>query len=266
MISTEAVFVDRELETERPPHVLAFEGLPRPAPMRLISDRHFPDVLASRLYGALSDRPDGVIPGTERWTGQGMAMGSGTVFNTFGASVQLVTFLSLSPKIPPLLARGISNVGALCDAQVLEGFSAVDCGCGRLPTFARAARAMGAQVWTVDLMESGQFIGNKGAFAAEDAKYHLVGDFGTFGVWDRLRKLIPGQVHFVTHSHTAIATGMPRGVLPPDSWGNSDCDSPMAEISEGAPNPVFLKPLLLRDGVYLTVEGHESRLLRKYAL
>lgn len=81
------------------------------------------------------------------------AFGEGQFFNTYGSVIQLAMAISLSehPAIPPIVASGGPEmINNLRRKKVLTGMKILDLGCGKLPSFALTAKALGAQVYTAD--------------------------------------------------------------------------------------------------------------------
>ena len=84
----------------------------------------------------------------------GEPFGKGTNgYNTLGSVGQLAMALHLSPN-PDVAAiaeeGGPQMISKLRDRQALSGMKILDLGCGQLPSFALAAKALGAEVYTAD--------------------------------------------------------------------------------------------------------------------
>jgi len=94
-------------------------------------------------------------------------LGASTVTNTPSASRQLMFTLAMCdhPAVDDLLAkieRGEIteenfNPDSLAKAEVERGMKILDLGCGPAPTFARTARRLGANVYTVDVIPASEF-------------------------------------------------------------------------------------------------------------
>ncbi len=59
------------------------------------------------------------------------------------------------------------NAKVLVENQIMAGMKILDLGCGHIPVFARCCRAMGADVWTVDICAANEFISKKESFSTE---------------------------------------------------------------------------------------------------
>ena len=94
-------------------------------------------------------------------------LGASTVTNTPSASRQLMFTLAMCdhPAVDDLLAKiergDITeenfNPDSLAKAEVERGMKILDLGCGPAPTFARTARRLGANVYTVDVIPASEF-------------------------------------------------------------------------------------------------------------
>jgi hypothetical protein len=212
-----------------------------------------PHISTERLRDALCKEDSLIIPGTERWTGSGAPIGSGKIFNTPGATKQLLLLLSLSdhPAVHRV-AEGQAGLDLLCSEKPLKGMRAIDLGCGIVPSFARCARALGAEVITMDVIGPDLFGGRK---SAEDVQYHIVADFSSGQAWRIVPNAWVHKVDLVTHSCTVIGTGIPTRAIHPTMlkvlpW---DYDEPMFVIS-GAPPREEIARMLKPGGMFFNSE------------
>ena len=190
-----------------------------------------PDIQATRqLYRQLLNRVESRRGGTrpagfEHLTGlredlghgSGPGLGNIAVFNTPRALDQMEWTLALTghPKVSALvtpLQPGEPDFHAteLVKLQILAGMRILDLGCGLEPTFARAARFLGAQVYTVDLFAATNFrhaLERDGAFrlpetfAALERANHIERDLKTPAAVDAILAASGGNFDLVTSAH-----------------------------------------------------------------
>jgi nucleotide-binding universal stress UspA family protein len=128
-----------------------------------------------RLFSSIRRRIDGAARATPQDTSdselvdkggfrdllEGEAIGEGPVFyNTYFSREQLASALALSERIAEdedmarmLGDRSVSHsqaMVALREARPLAGMRVLDLGCGQVPSFALAAQALGADMYTAD--------------------------------------------------------------------------------------------------------------------
>lgn len=106
------------------------------------------------------DSPEGgsILFGPE-YTGVTESLGAGRIYNTGLTKNQVMLALAMSNH--PLIENAITSKQispeSLSNEQVLEGLVAVDLGCGKIPSFARTLRQLGAEVYTVDTIPAEEF-------------------------------------------------------------------------------------------------------------
>lgn len=74
------------------------------------------------------------------------------------------------------LTTGKSLVDIATTRKILQGMSALDLGCGTSPAFARTARVMGAEVFTVDVIGADKFESLVPSLGSEDGRCHIACD------------------------------------------------------------------------------------------
>ncbi|QQR79401.1 MAG: hypothetical protein IPJ69_08485 [Deltaproteobacteria bacterium] len=107
----------------------------------------------------------GIYGFDDKYTGAGIGDGGTfSLFNTLASARQVVFALAFSSH--PLVIMVIEDEGInpsnFCGEdfvanQILDGLKVLELGCGQIPTHARILRAMGAQVFTVDLQPESTF-------------------------------------------------------------------------------------------------------------
>ena len=163
--------------------------------------RNAPDLGEVRtLYRELAHRNAQSTTGVfGRWTGLRDTLGSSDAtqwYNTPLALDQVEWTLALT-RHP--LVRGFAaptgphpsvSEGDLVAAQLLQGMRILDLGCGREPTFARVARALGAHVTTVDVIGPESLRFDRGHFSAAEQEAeranHLTIDLMAADAADRI--------------------------------------------------------------------------------
>lgn len=167
---------------------------------------------AVRLQHKLSDYGSGLLSSfKEEYTGLHLPIGSSTAVNTPGAAKQLEFTLAFSghPLVDEIPESDIDDTTfdpePLREAQVLEGLKILDMGCGSEPTFARCARYMGADVYTVDTKTADNLRSNKRYFSDErkneEEDKHIPLDLNDEGAIDQIIEKTGGEFDIVTCSH-----------------------------------------------------------------
>src|SRR3989344_7379343 len=126
------------------------------------------------LYYKLQKSFSGEIPGLELFTGTGENVGKGNIiYNSFMTLHQFyyalaITRHSLIKEIAkPEFDRSNFDAKVLVESKILAGIKILDLGCGINPVFARCCRALGADVWTVDLRPAKDFYFKEELFSKE---------------------------------------------------------------------------------------------------
>jgi len=130
-----------------------------------------------------------------KYTGVGEVMGFGDYFNTAIAGHNLTFAMAMTqhPLLYEIVEDGsISHENfpfdRLVEARILEGYKVLDLGCGKKPTFARVIRQLGAETWTIDMLEARQF--SRSGFdprqKAIEEEYHIVLDINDQNAIDRV--------------------------------------------------------------------------------
>jgi hypothetical protein len=119
------------------------------------------------------------------------------------------------------------NPEPLYKAQILQGMKILDMGCGYIPTFARCARKLGAEVYTVDLKSADEFKSEKEHFTSEDreleVKHHICGDLGNKSTINEIISLSGGNLDLVTEANLTSALffggkDIAMKILPPGGY------------------------------------------------
>ena len=169
---------------------------------------------AHKLSTKISERGDRaryVIPGFARFTGLHQPVGTGNIENTDLSAYHLMVVMAVSrhPLIEALfhdtsVTSTSFNPDALVDAGVLKGVKVLDLGCGGLPTLARCARAMGATVYTVDIVSADALKFGKEFFSSEqrqlEVSQHIHLDINRPDAVDILKKTTGGNFDVVSES------------------------------------------------------------------
>lgn len=144
----------------------------------------------------------------------GEPLGVGFYYNTAGSIDQLALTFSLSPNpaIAEKLADGSRDpakmISEFREGQVLEGMKILDLGCGKSPSFALAAKAMGAEVYTADAQD----------LAPEVKKQlygHVIVDFNNPDAAAEIEGATGGQFDIVTENMIdAVPLSGPKVDLP----------------------------------------------------
>lgn len=165
----------------------------------------------------------GVIKSTEKYTLIDEPIGDSRVENTSMASSQLVFSLALGHhpfmqelkdiKFKELATEEQKEIlNKLSEEKVLKGLKILDLGCGTVPTFARLARAFGAEVYTIDIIDTDGFVKNEKAdteILEVENKNHIALDLHNEDALDTIQHVTDGNFDLVTEAH--LATGTFRG-------------------------------------------------------
>lgn len=126
------------------------------------------------LYYNLKNKFPEEIPGLELYTGIYSNVGEGNIFyNSHMTLDQLQYALAMTrhPVIKEIAKPGFDkskfDAKILVENKVMAGMKILDLGCGPYPVFARCCRAMGADVWTVDLRPVGELYFEEKLFTEE---------------------------------------------------------------------------------------------------
>jgi hypothetical protein len=174
-------------------------------------------------------------------------LGTGLYYNTAGSVYQLTLALSLSenPAIAGSLVDKSKNPAARVkefrEAQVLSGLKVLDLGCGKNPSFALAAKAMGARVYTADAQDLDPGIKSQ-------LDEHVIVDLNDPRAASRIEEAAGRQFDLVTENIIDAVPLSGVDVKAPE-------EATLNRISE---------PLLKEDGhaFYMTV-GHQEILFKK---
>jgi len=101
------------------------------------------------------------------------------------------------------------NPEPLREAQILSGMKILDLGCGLIPTFARCARKLGADVYTVDLKSAQDLQFDEQYFTTKEreleANNHVCGDLSNSATIDRIINISGRDFDLVTEAHLTSA-------------------------------------------------------------
>ncbi|MBI3888833.1 class I SAM-dependent methyltransferase [Candidatus Nomurabacteria bacterium] len=159
----------------------------------------------------------GGVAGTEDYTLVGNPVGFSSRENSPMASIQLefALAMSMNPKVKDLAAllkpeRNRSEIELemkkVIESRVLSGMKFLDLGCGCSPTFARVARAAGADVYTVDIVGSDEFeyfnkVGIDPNVLEKEVIKHIQLDLNNPNAQETINKLTGGNFDLVTSAH-----------------------------------------------------------------
>ena len=154
-----------------------------------------------------------VVEGFEDLLHEPLGQGYNGYFNTGGTVFQLAFALSLSQSttIPDLIKEKVSSKDAiqvLRQKSVLKGLRITDLGCSPKPTFALAARSLGAEVYTADAQNP----------SIEDRKYlsgHTVIDLSDERAPEVLAQSTGGNMDLVTENIRGRTHSSPPGLKMP---------------------------------------------------
>ena len=180
------------------------------------------------------------------------SMGTGTEHNSPLIIDQLMFALVLTQR--PIVLEILDNdsidwqtykVDHLVEAKVLSGYKILDMGCGYLPTFARAARYLGANVYTVDVETTDSFKNRKrmkpDQLKLEDEN-HIVLDLNSENALEILLKRTNGEFDLVTSAHL-------------ETWGRY---GPNNDVSPPNNAKNIAMALLKQEGIYYKSDGKNS--------
>ncbi|MEM0438371.1 MAG: hypothetical protein QXU54_03680 [Candidatus Micrarchaeia archaeon] len=93
-------------------------------------------------------------------------------------------------------------------AKILKGLKILDLGCGPEPTFARASRRFGADVWTVDVIPASMFDFDEKYFTKRDRQIevsrHIQLDLRVPDAAEKIITASGGNFDLVTEAHLTI--------------------------------------------------------------
>lgn len=143
-------------------------------------------------------------------------LGAGFWYNSWATTTQLVFALSIFPnpniqKIinQPHVLTSRDTIAALRQQQVLSGLKFMDLGCGRVPSFALAARALGATVYTADY---GMLQGADEASLSS----HIIVDFNDPNAPEKLMRATGGKFDLVTEHIVGGTLDSPDHLITPE--------------------------------------------------
>lgn len=152
-------------------------------------------------------------------------MGDGNIYNTALSVNQFLQALALidHPLIDDLCLRSNlqrvitentqnSPLQNLIDAKVAKGFRVLDLGCGVCPMFARVMRAIGAEVYTVDIISADDFElspdQQENEFTCLEKANHIQVNFHDADAAHLILDRSGGhRFHYVTDAHPMIMDG-----------------------------------------------------------
>ncbi len=163
---------------------------------------------------------DGEIRGTENYTLISDPIGFSSIENSPMASSELMFSLALTahPLVEELVNIDESRFKylekseqdtkflELVKSKVLKGFKILDLGCGHSPTFARVARALGAEVYTVDQFEADKFeYDHKGkikkSIISKEVRAHIALDLNSRDAVQMIKDRTGGDFDLVAEAH-----------------------------------------------------------------
>ena len=150
------------------------------------------------LYEKMYDKKLEGIPGFEKWTGISKAVGAGPgiYYNTIHSVAQLVFTLAMSGH--RLIDKKLGEwlvAEELTDKKVLSKLKILEICCGKIPTYARCCRAMGADLWTIDKDPDIDYY-----LEEEEKRKHLCLDFMKQESIEKILDATDGNFDLVTSS------------------------------------------------------------------
>jgi hypothetical protein len=168
-----------------------------------------PDAVYRDRYAL--DNHNHQIEDFNKYTGISDRIGKSTCHNSPLAAMQFTFTLRAAGKqyLERILKAQDRKAEAdkLVQEKVLAGASIIDVGCGAVPTYARCARALGAEVYTVDVLPASAFDTwglspeEEKAVRELDSRYHVQQDLNDFSPIRKILEKTNGQVHLVTQAH-----------------------------------------------------------------
>lgn len=200
----------------------------------------------------------------------GKSIGTSTVYNSPFQSAQLIIALAMSrdARIEEIVQQ--ENPGPVFKigtrekflekwGGVLNGLKIIDIGCGYEPTFARASRGLGAEVFTVDIIPASQFEnfhpkrydGENDAVEIADhelaKKFHIQMDLDDEDALQKILEITGGEFDYATEAHSG--TGVPHGYIEGEDGNIINS----RKIYRFRPGKDFYNPLLKKDGVFFAL-------------
>jgi len=161
------------------------------------------------LYVELGTKFHDRLPGSEFYTGTGEPIGVGNIYHNSIVTAYELEY-ALAATLHPLvrqMAEGVQpfDVSALVNSKVMRGLRILDLGCGYQPVFARVARCMGADVWTVDRESAMRFHQEKDHFPVDQQKLeierHIRLDLDAPNAGRMLQELTGGEFNLVIEAN-----------------------------------------------------------------
>ncbi|MEK9181421.1 MAG: hypothetical protein AAB786_00130 [Patescibacteria group bacterium] len=154
----------------------------------------------------------GEIPGIKLFTGTGDTVGTENIFyNSRITFYQLLWAMAITKHplikeiVKPKYDKSKFDAKILVEQQIMAGMKILDLGCGPIPVFARCARAMGADVWTVDLKSAEEFSFNENSFTlkqrALEIQKHIQLDLKSAEAINIIRQRSLGNFNLVTEAN-----------------------------------------------------------------
>jgi len=145
----------------------------------------------------------------EEYTGVGK-LGQSTIFNSPMTTDQIIFAMLLGghPLVLELLEKEFGwkdfDPAPLREARVLAGMKILDLGCGIKPLFARVARKLGADVYTVDVIPADcfpdYFLSHSKKDKQDEIAKHIQLDLNGDGAVEEIKKRSGGGFDLVTES------------------------------------------------------------------
>jgi hypothetical protein len=155
----------------------------------------------------------GMIPAFRNYTGVGV-LGKSTMYNSpmSGKQLELALVLSNHELIQKLMEDNNVDFDSfqaepLIQARILQGMKILDLGCGYEPAFARCARALGSETYTVDVIPAEDFrfydFNNHFTQVERDAEvnHHIQTDLNDPKALEKIINASGGNFDLVTSAH-----------------------------------------------------------------
>ena len=144
------------------------------------------------------------------FTGCNSSIGENFRFNTIATAKQLffAIALSQSPLVDNIIDNPDENIKEIVDemhtSKSLKGIKILDLGCGKIPVFARCSRELGAEVYTIDIIDAEEFLFFKECFPPLqrqiEIQTHLKIDLNIENVAEEIIRFSKGHFNLVTSS------------------------------------------------------------------
>ena len=184
-----------------------------------------------------------------RCTGVDEPLGRASVLNTPLALIQMDFVMAMKEKHPlvqEILSKDFNReafkLEGLTESKIFSDLKILDLGCGYEPTFARSARYLGADVYTVDVVSADDFVSND-SFPQElkdlEKMKHIQKNLNSLDAPELIMERTGGDFDLVTEAHLFSSYG---GIKRPDEYKLPDMSMKW----------------LKKDGIYFSATKHRK--------